>query len=40
MVTTKQLSVERVCYVSRKPFREILEALSAEVGHPNMEELW
>jgi len=40
MITTKQLNVERVCYVSRKPFRDVLEALSAGVGHPNMEELW
>ena len=40
MITTKQLSVERVCYVSRMPFREVLEALGAGVGHPNMEELW
>ena len=39
-MTTKQLRVERVCYVSRKPFREVLEALDAGVGHPNTEELW
>ncbi len=39
-MTTKQLNVERVCYVSRKPFREILEVLDAGIGHPNMEELW
>jgi uncharacterized protein (DUF302 family) len=40
MMTRKQLSVDRVCYVSQKPFREVLEALGAGVGHPNMEELW
>jgi len=39
-MTTKQLNVERVCYVSRKPFREVLEVLGAGIGHPNMEELW
>src|SRR5258708_34359154 len=39
-MTTKQLNVERVCYVSRKPFREVLEVLDAGIGHPNMEELW
>jgi uncharacterized protein (DUF302 family) len=39
MTTTKQLSVERVSYVSRKPFREVLTVLDAAVGHPNMEEL-
>lgn len=32
--------MERVCYVSGKPFREVLELLSAGVGHPNMDELW
>ncbi len=40
MVTTKQINVERLCYVSRRPFREVLEALDARVGHPNMEDLW
>ena len=40
MVTTKQLSVERVCYVSRKPLHEVLKVLDASVGHPNMTELW
>ena len=39
-MATKNLNVERVSYVSKKPFREILEALGAGIGHPNMEELW
>jgi uncharacterized protein (DUF302 family) len=39
-MTTKNLNVERVSYVSKKPFREVLEALGAGIGHPNMEELW
>src|SRR5271154_1838986 len=39
-MATKNLNVERVSYVSKKPFREVLEALGAGVGHPNMEELW
>jgi len=39
-MTTKTLNVERVCYVSERPFREVLEALSAGIGHPNMDELW
>jgi uncharacterized protein (DUF302 family) len=39
-VTTKQINVKRVCFVSQKPFREILEAISTGVGHPNMDELW
>ena len=40
MMTTKHLSIERVCYVSRKSLREVLEILDAGVGHPNMNELW
>jgi len=39
-MTTTRLNVERVCYVSRKPFREVLELLSVGVGHPNLDELW
>jgi uncharacterized protein (DUF302 family) len=39
-MTTKNLTVERVSYASKKPFREVLEALGASIGHPNMEELW
>jgi hypothetical protein len=39
-MTTKNLNVERVSYVSNKPFREVLEALGAGIGHPNMQELW
>jgi len=40
MMTTKHLNVERICYVSRMPFREVLGVLDAGVGHPNMEDLW
>jgi len=39
-MTTKKLNVVRASYVSQKPFREVLEALSAGVGHPDMKELW
>jgi len=39
-MTTKRLNVERVSYISTKPFREVLELLSAGVGHPNMDQLW
>jgi uncharacterized protein (DUF302 family) len=38
MVTTT-LNVERASYVSQKPFHEVLKALDASVGHPNMAEL-
>ena len=40
MMTTKEISVERVCYVSRKPLHEVLKVLDASIGHPNMNELW
>jgi uncharacterized protein (DUF302 family) len=39
-MTTKNLIVERVCYISNKSLHEILEVLDAGVGHPNMNELW
>jgi uncharacterized protein (DUF302 family) len=39
-MTTKNLIVERVCYISKKSLHEILEVLDAGVGHPNMNELW
>ena len=39
-MTTKNLNVERVSYVSKKPFREVVEALGAGISHPNMEELF
>ena len=39
-LTTKQINVKRVCFVSQKPFREILEAIAGAVGHPKMDELW
>jgi uncharacterized protein (DUF302 family) len=40
MAITKQINVDRVSYVSRKSFREVVDALDAGVGHPNMNELW
>ena len=40
MMTTKQLNVERVSYISQKPFSKVLEALDAAVGHPKMDEMW
>jgi uncharacterized protein (DUF302 family) len=39
-MTTKNLIVERICYISKKSLHEILEVLDAGVGHPNMNELW
>ena len=40
MAKTVRINVERVCYVSRKPFREVVHVLEAGIGHPNMNELW
>jgi uncharacterized protein (DUF302 family) len=40
MIKTKQFNAVRVSFASRKPFREVVEALTAGVGHPNMDELW
>jgi uncharacterized protein (DUF302 family) len=39
-MTTKNLIVERVCYISKQSLHQILEVLDAGVGHPNMNELW
>ena len=39
-MTVKQLNVERVSYISQKPFSKVLEALDAAVGHPKMDEMW
>src|SRR5271154_1694648 len=38
-MVTKTINVERVSCVSQKPFHEVLKALDAGVGHPNMAEL-
>jgi len=40
MLTIKQLNVERVSYISQKPFSKVLEALDTAVGHPKMDEMW
>ena len=39
-MTVKQLNVERVSYISLKPFSKVLEALDAALGHPKMDEMW
>ena len=39
-MTVKQLNVERVSYISQKPFSKVLEALDAAVGHLKMDEMW
>jgi uncharacterized protein (DUF302 family) len=39
-MTIRQLHVERVSYISQKPFSKVLEALDAAIGHPKLEEMW
>ena len=39
-MTIKQLNIERVSYISQKPFSKVLEALDAALGHPKMDEMW
>ena len=39
-MTMKQLNVERLSYISQKPFSKVLEALDTAVGHPKMDEMW
>src|SRR5689334_11803216 len=39
-MTLKQLNIERVSYISLKPFSKVLEALDAALGHPKMDEMW
>src|ERR1700741_4391821 len=36
VMATKQISVERFTITSAKPFSEVVKALEASVGHPNM----
>ncbi len=35
-MATKQISVERFSIISAKPFSDVVKALEASVGHPNM----
>jgi uncharacterized protein (DUF302 family) len=35
-MATKQISVERFSVTSQKPFADVVKALEASVGHPNM----
>jgi uncharacterized protein (DUF302 family) len=35
-VTTKQLTVERFSITSARPFAEVVDAIAAQVGHPDM----
>lgn len=38
MMTTTQIQVERFSLTSRKPFQDVLAALNAAVGHPDIDE--
>jgi hypothetical protein len=35
-VATKQIAVERFSVVSAKPFTEVVRAIEAQVGHPDI----
>ena len=35
-MATKQINVERFSITSAKPFTEVVSAIAAKVGHPNM----
>ena len=36
----RKVEMERFTVISAKPFDEVVAALKAEIGHPNMAELW
>jgi len=38
--STRQINVERFNLVTRKSFQDVLAALDAAIGHPNMDEFW
>jgi len=40
MTATKRINVERFSLTSRKSFRDVLAALDATVGHPDIEKFW
>lgn len=35
-----QVSVERVSFISKKPFAQVVAALEAAIGHPEMRAFW
>jgi len=39
-VATKQITVERFSVVSGKPFTEVLRAIEAQVGHPDIKQFY
>jgi NADPH:quinone reductase-like Zn-dependent oxidoreductase len=39
-VATKQIMVERFSVVSAKPFTEVVRAIEAEVGHPDIKQFY
>ena len=36
----RRLEVERFSLISSKPFDQIVAALQATIGHPNMKDFW
>src|ERR1700739_3182163 len=39
-VATKQITVERFSVVSAKPFAEVVRAIEAQVGHPDIQQFY
>src|ERR1700738_2282708 len=39
-VATKQITVERFSVVSAKPFTEVVRAIEAQVGHPDIKQFY
>ena len=39
-MATKQITVERFSVVSAKPFTEVLRAIDAQVGHPDIKQFY
>jgi hypothetical protein len=36
----RQIVVDRLSIVSSKPFPQVVAAIEAAIGHPDMRELW
>jgi hypothetical protein len=39
-VATKQITIERFSVISAKPFTEVVQAIEAHCGHPNIKQFY
>ena len=39
-VATKKITIERFSIVSKKPFAEVVSAIAAQVGHPDITQFY